>query len=65
MYFFGQGVPQSYVSAHVWFNLAAARGNKAAADMRDTVTAKMTPAQIAEAHKLASEWKPATTPAIR
>jgi hypothetical protein len=25
---------------------------------RDTVAAKMTPAQIAEAQRLASEWKP-------
>ncbi len=38
-----QGVPQDYVQAHMWFNLAAA--TKAL----DTVAKRMTPAQIAEA----------------
>ena len=44
----------------MWFNLAAAQGN-AFAEMflRDT-TDKMTPDQIAEAQKLAREWKPNT-----
>jgi uncharacterized protein len=59
MYVNGHGVPQDYVLAHTWFNLAAATGvvDSAAAD-RDMVAAKMTPAQIAEAQKLAREWKP-------
>jgi TPR repeat protein len=59
MYANGHGVPQDYVLAHMWFNLAAATGmvETAAAD-RDMVAAKMTPAQIAEAQKLAREWKP-------
>jgi uncharacterized protein len=59
MYVNGHGVPQDYVLAHMWFNLAAATGivDGAAAD-RDMVAAKMTPAQIAEAQKLAREWKP-------
>ena len=51
----GQGVPQDYVQAHMWLNLAAAGGD---AKIRDRVAAKMTPAQIAEAQKLAREWKP-------
>ena len=56
MYDDGRGVPQDYVQAHMWFNLAvAAAGNSAMA--RD-IAAKMTPAQIAEAQKLAREWKP-------
>lgn len=58
MYFFGRGVPQDYVSAHMRMNLAAAAGNKDAAKFRETVATKMTPAQIAEAQKLAREWKP-------
>jgi TPR repeat protein len=58
IYGVGQGVPQDYVIAHMWFNLAAASGNKNAAEARDEVAAKMTPAQIAEAQKLAREWKP-------
>lgn len=58
MYDTGQGVPQDNVLAHMWFNLAAANGNANAAKNRDIVAAKMTPAQIAEAQKLAREWKP-------
>ena len=49
---------QDYVLAHMWFNLAAAQGEKVATDLRDSLAKKMTSAQIAEAQKLASEWKP-------
>ena len=63
LYARGQGVPQDDVQAHKWSNLAAARtaepkirGN--AITTRDVVAARMTPAQIAEAQRLASEWKP-------
>jgi TPR repeat protein len=59
MYADGRGVLQDYVQAHMWFNLAASAGyHDEAAKARDTLTAKMTPAQIAEAQKMAREWKP-------
>jgi TPR repeat protein len=58
MYDFGQGVPQDYVTAHMWFNLAAAEGNENAVFFRDHLVPKMTRAQIAEAQKLAREWRP-------
>jgi TPR repeat protein len=58
MYVRGLGVPQDYVTAHMWLNLAAASGNKGAVKERDMLAARMTPAQIAEAQKLAREWKP-------
>jgi TPR repeat protein len=58
MYAKGEGVSQDYELAHMWFNLAAVQGEKIAADLRDSLAKKMTPAQIAEAQKLASEWKP-------
>ena len=58
MYLNGEGVPQDYVSAHMWFNLAAAAGYMGAATMRGVVALQMTPAQIAEAQKLAREWRP-------
>jgi TPR repeat protein len=58
MYANGEGVPQDYSAAHMWFNLAAARRNKNAVKARDIVAAQLTPAQIAEAQKLAREWKP-------
>jgi TPR repeat protein len=56
LYESGHGVPQDYVLAHKWLNLAAAQGNKEALDRRDVLAAKMTPAQIAEAQRLASAW---------
>ncbi len=63
MYILGLGVPQDYALAHMWFNLAASRyppgeDRDKAVKYRDIVAAKMTPAQIAEAEKLAREWRP-------
>ena len=58
MYDNGQGVALDYVQAHKWFNLGAVSGNASAVKNRDIVAAKMTPAQIAEAQRLASAWKP-------
>ena len=58
MYAEGQGVPQDYVQAHMWASLAAANGNDTAAMVIDITAAQMTPGQIAEAQKLAREWKP-------
>jgi TPR repeat protein len=62
MYANGQGVPQDYVRAHMWFNLSAAQGEKNANKQRDLVAKRMTEAQIAEAQKLAREWKPTKGP---
>lgn len=60
----GIGVPQDYVEAHKLLNVAAPKVKYA--DMRndimkrrDELAAKMTPSQIAEAQRLAREWKPA------
>ena len=58
----GFGVPQDYVSALMWLNLSAAQGKEGAATFRDLVARLMTPAQIAEAQKLAREWKPTKQP---
>ncbi len=58
MYANGRGVPQNYVLAYMWSNLASAGGNAYGGKNRDEVAAKMTPAQIAEAQRLAAEWKP-------
>jgi TPR repeat protein len=52
----GEGVPTDFVRAHMWFNLAAAQGTSHAAEFRDAVAQRMTPAQIAEAQRLAREW---------
>ncbi|MGB8893911.1 MAG: hypothetical protein WCD13_06305 [Pseudolabrys sp.] len=56
----GLGVPQDKVRAYMWFNLSAAQGRDGAAAFRDLIARRMTSAQIAEAQKLAREWKPNT-----
>ena len=58
MYVMGHGVPQDFVIGHMWLNLATAAGGKyvaETAEFRDRVAKEMTPAQIAEAQKLARE----------
>ena len=57
MYQKGRGVPQDYVLAHMWFNLDAAQGNKGSAGLRDDLARDMTLDQIAEAQRMAREWK--------
>ena len=39
----GLGAPQDYVQAHLWFNLAASRGEAEAVTERDALAARMTP----------------------
>ena len=56
MYANGKGVPQDYVQAHMWFNIAAAQDNENAREQRDIVAKRITPAQVAEAQALAREW---------
>ncbi len=63
MYGKGEGVPQDYVQAHMWFNLAASQlppgeDRDSAVGNRDDVARQMTPDQIAEAQRLARQWKP-------
>ncbi len=58
MYDKGHGVPQDFVLAHMWLNLAAAQGDSEAKKLRDELAEKMTPSQIAEAQRLAREWRP-------
>jgi TPR repeat protein len=52
----GIGVLRDVVRAHMWLNLAAAAGESGAADERDELEGRMSPAQIAEAEKLARKW---------
>ena len=61
----GEGVSQDYVSAHMWFNLAAAQfpasevcNHDLAVKNRTLMANKMTREQIAEAQNLARGWKP-------
>jgi TPR repeat protein len=59
MYAKGDGAPQDSVRAHMWFRLSAAQGNQKAIKTLEVAERTMTPAQIAEAEKLARDWKPA------
>ncbi len=62
MYDDGQAVPQDYVQAYKWYTLSAARSKgdlrKKAVRYRNAIEKKMSPAQVAEAQKLAREWIP-------
>jgi len=65
MYTGGQGVKQDYIQAYMWFTLAASSFTGSEAEQRskvvknrDALAADMTQAEIAEAQKLAREWKP-------
>ncbi len=63
MYNIGLGLPKDHVLAYMWLSLSAAQGFQDATKMRDDLAEHMTPEQIAEAQKLAREWKPTTQPA--
>ena len=62
MYAEGEGVPQDFVQALMWFTLSAAQNHKDGIENRDRAIQLMTPAQIAEAQKLARGWKSTTKP---
>lgn len=58
MYRNGRGVAQDEVQAHKRYDLAALSGDAGAMKNRNLVAAKMTPTQLVEARKLATEFKP-------
>jgi len=58
MYKEGRDQKPDYVQSYMWYNLAAAQGYKNAATSRDDIAKKLTYEQIAEAQRLAREWKP-------
>ena len=56
MYQFGNGVPEDYVLACMWYNLSAAQGNENAQEIKDILEQRMTREQITEAQRLSREW---------
>jgi TPR repeat protein len=59
----GQGALQDYSQAYMWYDLAASHARLAssrgkASKARDLVAAKMTPVQIADAQRMARDWRP-------
>jgi len=57
MYWNGQGVPRDAVLAYMWLTLVATQEPDAEVQ-RDAAASEMTPDEIAEAQRLAREWKP-------
>jgi len=51
LYLDGLGVPKDYVQAYMWFRLTNSETNLSYAK------ARMTPAEILEAERMAAEWK--------
>jgi hypothetical protein len=67
----GQGTDQNYILAYMWFNLAAPRFLPSEADRRriaihnrDLTASRMSREQIAEAQRLAREWRPRVSGAV-
>jgi TPR repeat protein len=57
LYWHGQGVPENYVQAAKWFIIGKAEGDKKDSGAAlSGIEKTMTPAQIAEAQRLADQW---------
>ena len=54
----GMGVAKDYVQVYKWFSLASAQGSRGAKKELSIIKAKMTKEQVAEAQRLAQEFKP-------
>ena len=54
MYYHGKGVPQDFVEAYAWFSVAA-RGWEFAVVQREEVAGKLTPEQLLQAQKRATD----------
>lgn len=56
MYFMGEGVAQDSRQAYAWFSTAVANGDTYAAEWRDGVADRLTPAALTEAKQLAASY---------
>jgi TPR repeat protein len=52
----GSAKPADLVAAHMWFNLAAMRGNAEAVRLRREIATEMSEAEIAAAQRAARTW---------
>ena len=62
MYANGDGVGRDRVRAYMWYLIASSTGDDRALTYREELARLMTPAQIAEAQRLAREWLAAHPP---
>ena len=57
MYDYGEGVPEDDAQAYMWFSVAFANGSgQFLIRILDELAQYMTPAQVAEGHRLTKEW---------
>ncbi len=56
MYQKGQGVPQHYVRAHMWMNIACRYGEVSWESIREEIEELLTPEQIERAQDMAVKW---------
>ena len=54
-HYYGKGVLQDNVRAHMWYNIASFNGVEKASKWRDETAAEMTSADISEAQAMARE----------
>ncbi|WP_444902157.1 tetratricopeptide repeat protein [Microbulbifer sp. SSSA007] len=54
-YQYGQGVPQNYKSAYIWYSIAAASGDSESSELRDNISKKLDSNALSEAQSKASE----------
>ena len=58
MYEEGHGVPQDYVLALMWLNIAGSNENEVDVKQRTILEKQMTPKEIEKAQEMARNWKP-------
>ncbi|MNL80693.1 hypothetical protein D3C87_2076090 [compost metagenome] len=56
MYARGNGLPQDFKMAYVWYSVAAANGNMGASTSRDEAAKELAPAALVDAQALAGEY---------
>ncbi len=52
----GAGVPVDLIEAHKWFNIAAMRGHREAAQLRREIAEQMADSEIGSAQRAARDW---------
>jgi uncharacterized protein len=66
LYHSGKGLPHDDLQAEMWFIIAAngveKNDRETVVEMRDSVAAHLRPERVAEAQRLAREWKPKEKP---
>ena len=58
MYAVGKGVKRDYVRAYKWLSLCAAAGESSCEAQRDLAAKKLSSSKLANAQRMAREWKP-------